>query len=107
MHVDYVPAGQIAGIEAAAVRRLCGPEAIEYTTISPLSKLPPVVLVVNSTALPPGSTCGQRCVVSPACLSSVVSGWAFLPLRRPGVVPKWYLWQTRSCRLRPSFRPGQ
>src|SRR4029077_20581485 len=37
------------------------------------------VLDVNSTALLPGSMWGQRCVTSPACLSSVVRGWGTPP----------------------------
>src|SRR5437879_9560189 len=49
--------------------------------MSASSAIDPTLAVadVNNTALPPGRTWGQRCVVSPACLSRVVSGWGDPP----------------------------
>ena len=38
------------------------------------SPVPTVRLAVNITAFAPGSACGQRCVISPAAESSLVSG---------------------------------
>ena len=80
VHIDHVPAGQIAGIEATALHRLAlsGSHRVHDDVLRPRS-CPCACWTVNNTALPPGSTWGQRCVTSPACLSSVVSGWGVPP----------------------------
>ena len=37
--------------------------------VGPVVPQSPLLLAVNSTALPPGKTCGQRWVISPLCNS--------------------------------------
>src|SRR5262249_33023657 len=68
---------------------LLRPSAKDTTSTLATSNADKAVCTVNSTALPPGKTCGQRCVISP-CASSV-TGMGVPPLEGIRDRPLWAL----------------
>src|SRR5215469_14904670 len=55
------------------------PDIGEYTVRSALSNSEDIAGEVYNTSPRPGRTCGQTCIISPALLSSGVSGSGFPP----------------------------